>query len=276
MPTASCATPKFFFLLLICFSGTVAAATNKQPVLLSQDTSTRAIALESVTFRAEPFSPTTSPAFSSDTRTRICIFAMDLELLPGEGANAFTSDVQDATGKLYPLRVEYTGQVPNFPGITMIVVRLADDLGDVGDVLLRVNLHGMSSNRVRVAIGHTGGGPADDVGAVPTPAPDTPPPADQPLVPDPYTGPASDADTVRFLEQASWGPTTAEIARVKAMGFKAYLDEQFSLAPANVAKGSNYPDLIFPLDDSSQECPVTPTIPDPNYNQAVCLRDKFS
>jgi uncharacterized protein (DUF1800 family) len=60
------------------------------------------------------------------------------------------------------------------------------------------------------------------------------------------------------------------------MGFKAYLDEQFSLAPANVAKGSNYPDLIFPLDDSSQECPVTPTIPDPNYNQAVCLRDKFS
>ena len=277
MRIACCAARTFnlFFVLLI-FSGLVQAATNKKPVLLSQAASTRAIALESVTFRAEPFSPTASPAFSSDTRTRICIFAMNLELLAGEGANAFTSDVQDASGKLYPLRVEYTGQVPDFPGITMIVVRLADDLGDVGDVLLRVNLHGMSSNRVRVAIGHTGGGPADDVGAVPTPAPDTPPPADQPLVPDPYTGPASDADTVRFLEQASWGPTTAEIARVKAMGFKAYLDEQFSLAPANVAKGSNYPDLIFPLDDSSQECPVTPTIPDPNYNQAVCLRDKFS
>jgi uncharacterized protein (DUF1800 family) len=277
MRIACCAARTFnFFFVLLIFSGLVQAATNKKPVLLSQAASTRAIALESVTFRAEPFSPTASPAFSSDTRTRICIFAMNLELLAGEGANAFTSDVQDASGKLYPLRVEYTGQVPNFPGITMIVVRLADDLGDVGDVLLRVNLHGMSSNRVRVAIGHTGGGPADDVGAVPTPAPDTPPPADQPLVPDPYTGPASDADTVRFLEQASWGPTTAEIARVKAMGFKAYLDEQFSLAPANVAKGSNYPDLIFPLDDSSQECPVTPTIPDPNYNQAVCLRDKFS
>jgi uncharacterized protein (DUF1800 family) len=277
MRIACCAARTFnFFFVLLIFSGLVQAATNKKPVLLSQAASTRAIALESVTFRAEPFSPTASPAFSSDTRTRICIFAMNLELLAGEGANAFTSDVQDASGKLYPLRVEYTGQVPNFPGITMIVVRLADDLGDVGDVLLRVNLHGMSSNRVRVAIGHTGGGPADDVGAVPTPAPDTPPPADQPLVPDPYTSPASDADTVRFLEQASWGPTPAEIARVKAMGFKAYLDEQFSLAPANVAKGSNYPDLIFPLDDSSQECPVTPTIPDPNYNQAVCLRDKFS
>ena len=277
MRIASCGAEKFhfFFLLLFCFSGTVAAATNKKPVLLSQDTSTRAIALESVTFRAEPFQPTTSPAFSSDTRTRICIFAMDLELLPGEGANAFTSDVQDAGGKIYPLRVEYIGQVPNFPGITMMVVRLADDLGDVGDVLLRINLHGMSSNRVRVAIGHSGGGPADDAGAVATPAPATPPPADPPLVPDPYTGSASDADAVRFLEQATWGPTTAEIARVKAMGFKAYLDEQFSLPPANVAKGSNYPDLTFPLDDSSQQCPTTNPA-DPNYNQNVCLRDNFT
>jgi len=200
---------------------------------------------------------------------------MDLELLVAEGANAFTSDVQDASGKIYLLRVEYVGQVPNFPGITMIVVRLADDLGDAGDVLLRLNLHGMSSNRVRVAIGHIGGGPADDVGAVATPAPATPPPADPALVPDPYTGPPSDADTVRFLDQASWGPTPAEIARVKAMGFKAYLDEQFSLAPANVAKGSNYPDLTFPLDDSSQQCPTT-NASDPNYNQAVCLRDNFT
>jgi uncharacterized protein (DUF1800 family) len=200
---------------------------------------------------------------------------MNLELLPGEGANTFSSDVQDAAGKLYPLRVEYAGQVPNFPGITMIIVRLADDLGDVGDVLLRLNLHGMSSNRVRVAIGHSGGGPADDAGAVATPAPATPPPADPPLVPDPYTGPASDADTVRFLEQASWGPTPAEIARVKTIGFKAYLDEQFSLAPANPAKGSDYPDLIFPLDDTSQQCPSSNPA-DPNYNQGVCLRDNYT
>jgi len=280
MRHASCAARRFnfFFVLLICifFSGTVEAATNKKPVLLSQADSTRAIALESVTFRAEPFSPTTSPAFSSDTRTRICIFAMSLELLAGEGANAFTSDVQDASGKIYPLRVEFTGQVPNFPGITMIVVRLADDLGDAGDVLLRLNLHGMSSNRVRIAIGHSGGGPADDVGAVPTPAPVTPPGADPPLVPDPFTGPASDADTVRFLEQASWGPTPAEIARVKAMGFKAYLNEQFSLAPTNVAKGSNYPDVAFPVDDQNQECPSSPPMFDPAYNQAVCVRDKFT
>ena len=263
------------FMVLLCAGVlTVFAATNKKPILISQSTSTRAVAFESVTMRAEPFGLTSSVNYSPDNRTRVCIFAMDLELLPGEGANAFTADVQDGNGKIFPLRVEYVGQVPNFPGITMIVVRLADDLGDPGDVLLRLNLHGMASNRVRVAIGHSGGGPTDDVGAVATPAPQVPPGADPPLVPDAYTGPATDADTVRFLEQASWGPTPAEITRVKAMGFRAYLNEQFNLAPVNAAKGSNYIDLTFPLDDSAQQCPATSV--DPNYNQTVCLRDNYT
>jgi uncharacterized protein (DUF1800 family) len=264
--------------VLVVSSGhftTASAATNKSPVLISQASNTRAVAFESVTMKAEPFSPIAGTPFSPDTRNRICIFAMNLELLSGEGANAFTADAQDGNGKLYPLGVEYVGQVPNFPGITMVIVRLADDLGDVGDVLLRLNLHGMASNRVRVAIGHSGGGPADDPGAVATPAPVTPPPADPPLVPDSFNGPASDADTVRFLEQASWGPTPAEVARVKAMGFMAYLNEQFSLPPSNAAKGSNYPDLTFPLDDSTQQCPTTNPA-DPNYNQTVCLRDNYT
>jgi uncharacterized protein (DUF1800 family) len=261
-------------MVLLCGTGTISAAINKKPILISQATSTRAIAFEAVTMRAEPFALTPSWNYAADNRTRISIFAMDLELLPGEGANAFSSDVQDGNGKIYPLRVEFVGQVPNFPGITMIIVRLADDLGAVGDVLVRLNLHGMTSNRVRIAIGQSGGGPADDAGAVPTPAPAVPPGADPPLVLDSYTGPATDADTVRFLEQASWGPTPAEIARVKAMGFRAYLDEQFNAAPVNPAKGSNYADLAFPLDDSSQQCPATSA--DPNYNQGVCLRDNFT
>lgn len=273
-----CVEKAFIVLSCVLLAGVFSAAnaaTNKKPILISQTESTRAVALESVTMKAEPFPLTSSFAFGSDTRTRICIFAMDVELLTGEGANAFTADVQDGTGKIHHLGVEYAGRVPNFPGITMIIVRLADGLGDVGDVLLRLNLHGMSSNRVRIAIGHSGGGPADDLGAIPTPAPVTPPPADPPLVPDTYTGTATDADTVRFLEQASWGPTPAEVARVKAMGFMAYLNEQFNLNPTNPAKGSNYPDLVFPLDDNSQQCPTSNPL-DPNYNQSVCIRDNYT
>jgi uncharacterized protein (DUF1800 family) len=269
--------------LLIVIAGLASssnAASSRAPVLLSNATSTRAIVLESVTLKPEPFGITSSVAFGSDTRTRLCIFAMGLDLLPGEGINAFTAEAQDGTGKRYSLRVEFFAPVPDFPGITMFVVRLADDMGDVGDVLLRLSLHGMSSNRVRVAIGHqpsTCPGtdcPADDPGAVATPAPTTPPPADTPFVPDSYTGVATQADTVRFLEQASWGPTNSEVARVSAMGFMAYLTEQFNAPVTNPPKGSNYPDLPFPVDDQGTACPSTS--PDPNYNQVVCNRDQFS
>ncbi|HSE24696.1 MAG TPA: DUF1800 domain-containing protein [Pyrinomonadaceae bacterium] len=261
--------------ILLAAGQSLRAANNKQPKLISQSTSTRAVAFESVTMRAEPFPLTSTVAYSTDTRTRICFFAMDLELLPNEGANAFSSDIQDASGKVYPLQIEYAGKVPGFTGITMFIVRLSDDIGDVGDVLLRLNLHGVASNRVRVAIGHAGGGPADDAGAVATPAPLVPPPDDTPLAPDTFTGPASDADAVRFLEQATWGPTAADIAHVKQVGFRAYLDEQFAAPVTNAAKGSNYPDLAFPLDDQSTACPTT-NASDPNYNQTVCNRDNFS
>lgn len=273
-PLRSIATPFFLALVLVICASVAQAVPLKAPKLISVATSTRAVALESVTLRAEPFPLTSSAQFSPDTRTRICIFAMDLQLLPGEGMSAFTADVQDAAGKLYLLRIEHMGQVPNFPGITMFIVRLADELGDVGDVLLRLNLHGLGSNRVRMAIGHVGGGPADDAGAVATPAPVTPPPADAPFVPDSFTGPASDADAVRFLEQATWGPTAAEIAHVKAVGFKAYLNEQFSAPVTNPAKSSNFPDLPFPAEDGTA-CPSS-SPGDPNYNQTVCNRDNFS
>ncbi len=52
--------------------------------------------------------------------------------------------------------------------------------------------------------------------------------------PNPLT---SDAAAARFLEQASWGPTTPTVARVKQIGFGAYIDEQFA-TPA-----SGWPDL---------------------------------
>ncbi len=265
-------------LIAICGMVAAKAAGPQAPTLVSQIGNTRAIALESISLKAEPFSPTTPVQFSTDNRTRIAIFARSVQLMAGEGANAFTSDAQDASGKRYPLKVEYAGQVPNFPGITMIVVRLSDEMGDLGDVLLSLNLHGMVSNRVRVGIGHVGGGPADDAGAIPTPAPAVPPPADPPYVPDSFIGPATDADAVRFLEQATWGPTAADIAHVKAVGFKAYLDEQFNTPVTNPARGSNYPDLTFPLDDQNAACPnPSPSPPpDPNYNQTVCNRDQFS
>ena len=89
-----------FLIGLVGALTTVRAATNRAPILLSEATSTRAIAFEAVTTKAEPFPLTASVPFSPDTRTRIVIFAMNLELLAAygpnaaEGTSAFTADAR--------------------------------------------------------------------------------------------------------------------------------------------------------------------------------------
>jgi uncharacterized protein (DUF1800 family) len=263
-------------LLLTALSGAgftaQAANINSVPVLVSDSSSTRAIALESVTLKAEPFPLTASVAFGSDTRTRICVFAQNLELLAGEGATSFSADVQDAAGKLYSLRVEYEAPVPGFPGVSMLILRLADDLGDAGDVLLRINLHGVGSNRVRVAIGHVGGGPPDDPGAIASPIVGDPTVAVPAATPNSYSDPAfaSGPDGIRFLEQATWGPSDADLAHVRSIGYASWLSEQFNTPPQFAATQSDYP--AFPL--YPQFYPAAPA--PPCDSSTTCFRDNYT
>ena len=149
-------------------------AQTSQPILISEETSTRAVAVESITRRREPFAPTTEVAWGNDNRTRVMLFAMGV----AENASAgdFTVTAEDGSHHVYSLAVEYVGRVPQQEWITSIVVRLSDELADIGDVLIGISYRGTASNRVRVGIGHIGGGPPDDSGAVPTPARITPPP----------------------------------------------------------------------------------------------------
>ncbi|WP_395789376.1 DUF1800 family protein [Aquimonas sp.] len=48
---------------------------------------------------------------------------------------------------------------------------------------------------------------------------------------EPYA-PETDAEAARFLTQASFGPTVADIARLRQIGYQAWLDEQFSRTPS--------------------------------------------
>ena len=139
------------------------------PILISREDSTRAIAYDSVTHQREPFTATAPIRFGSDPATRIMVFAMNLTLQPNDAITAVTADAEDANHNVLPLTVEHVGTVPDQPWATSIVLRLDEQLGDVGDVLVRIKYQGAISNRVRVGIGHVGGGLADDEGAVPTP-----------------------------------------------------------------------------------------------------------
>ncbi len=139
--------------------------------MFSEAESTRAIAVDSVTNKQEPFSAAATVSFGSDSRTRVMLFAGNLRLAPGEGHEAVTADAEDASHQIYRLEVEHVAPVPNQQWVTSVVVRLDEQMGDIGDVLVRIYYKGVASNRVRLAVGHAGGGPPDDPGAIPTPGP---------------------------------------------------------------------------------------------------------
>ncbi|HEX8922135.1 MAG TPA: hypothetical protein VF766_11715 [Pyrinomonadaceae bacterium] len=132
------------------------------PELISEANSTRAVALESVMWTREPFLPTQLIPFSADSRTRIVLYARNVDLLPGENVSIVKAEAEDATRTRYPLTVEYVGKASGFNWLSLVVVRLHDSWGDIGDVLVGISLRGVASNRVRVGIGHVGGGPPDD------------------------------------------------------------------------------------------------------------------
>jgi hypothetical protein len=177
MGSVTTKTRKLVFpLAIICVLSATLLQPNRAkvavaPTLLTKTNSTRGIAVESTTLLAEPF-PTTAPVpFAQDQRTRITVFATGLTLLNGETASAVTAEAEDGNHVRYPLTVEYVGTVSGYNWMTAVVIRLHDNLGDVGDVLVGITLHGATSNRVRIGIGHVGGGPPDDV-TPPLPVPD--------------------------------------------------------------------------------------------------------
>jgi hypothetical protein len=151
--------------------GKTATQEATAPTLLTRSNSNRAIALESVTRLSEPFAPTAIVPFNLDNRTRVMLFATNLGLLPNEGAEAVTAEAEDASRTRYPLTVEYAGPVAGFESTSAVIVRLNNNLVDVGDVLVGVTVHNLPSNRVRIGIGHIGGGPPDDHPG-PEPVPD--------------------------------------------------------------------------------------------------------
>jgi len=173
-----------------------ASAQSAAPVLVSHEDSTRALSFESVTQQREPFSTVATVKFGTDNQTRIMLFAMNLTLQIGDTVASVSVEAEDFAHRVYQLPVEYIGAVADQPWATSVVVRLSDDMNDVGDVLVRLSYRGLASNRVRVALGHVGGGLPDDQGAVPTPG------SPIPFAPSATAGNLSIGDVQTIISQA--------------------------------------------------------------------------
>ena len=103
------------------------------------------------------------------------LFALNLQLQPNEPPTAVTADAEDANHTFHQLIVEHIGPVRDHPWVSSVIIRLPESLPATGDVLVRIKYRDLVSNRVRVGIGQLGGGPPDDLNAVPTPGLPSPP-----------------------------------------------------------------------------------------------------
>jgi hypothetical protein len=120
-------------------------------ILVTEENSQRAVALDSVFWTRDPFPIVNDLNTSSDHRTRISLFAIGLKLAAGETSSAVTATAEDSQGTIRPLEVEFVG-APHFEGFTQVVLKLNDQFTLAGDLKIRISLHGEVSNSVLVAV----------------------------------------------------------------------------------------------------------------------------
>jgi hypothetical protein len=137
---------------------TLTPVTQQAPILLTyRDRSFaitgRASALESVNMLLDPLAVVSDEnLFSADRRTRMNLFAYNLELKTGEDKTAITVEAEDSQHRIYNLPVENVNEVPNFNWITQVTFRLSDELQGRGDLYLRVKLRDLKSNQLPIRV----------------------------------------------------------------------------------------------------------------------------
>ena len=133
-------------------SGEVRTTPPSAPVLLTEEGVDRVATLNSVTLMRDPFPHVTTYNFSLDQRTRLMLFATNVELMPGENASIVTAQAKDSQNRIFPLTVEFVGKVPSFDWLTQINVRLPDGIENAGQVRVSISLRGVSSNEAIIRV----------------------------------------------------------------------------------------------------------------------------
>ncbi len=250
------------------------------PVLLSETGSTRALAVtEKSLGRLDPSRVESRPFPYEST---IVIFATNISLMKGEAANAFRVYVEDAAGRKYRFPVvaieAFEGDGTSASTIYALKVRLKDAAGfwhppvDAGDVMIGLAWRGMASNRVLVGLGHMDSGVKGDPGAVPTPWGLTSgEKATGRVRSQNYVGYRWSGDRMRFLEQATFGPTVAMDARLRRIGIRTWLAEQFDAQYPSLS--NPYPGQPLKPNNAPSDCDNNQTIPDV---PVTCFRDTYT
>ncbi len=270
-----------FLLSFVASAETDPNPDSPTPVLISESKeSLRALATSAE--RLGQINPLGLKSRAFMPNSRVVLYATNLEFLAGEGANSIRLYVEDARGRKYRFPVLDASPLRGQEWVYALTVELRDELGfweqpvADGDILVGITWRGLASNRLRLAFGKTGGNIKDDEGAVPTPFPISPinnfGSGQQPDT----VGYFHSGDRTRFMEQATFGPTPALDERIRRIGLRTWLAEQFDAPyPTNP-----YPNIPLMPTALAPDCngTVNPNNipPDPPDIYPECRRDRYT
>ncbi len=230
---------------------------SPNPVLISERTSTRALSnppLPSSRAGRGTFTPR-----GYQPGQEVTIFVSNLSLMEGEGANSVRVYAEDSRGRIYRFPVVDFGPVPDMEFVQAVTFRLADEIGYFpapipdGDMLISLTWRGNTSNKVRLAFGRSGGKISDEAGAAPTPLSKAGPVSAYVEDTSSFVSPRMADDITRFLQQATFGPSSSSYEQVRRLGLGGWLNGQFKRSYSNY-EGS-YPEFSLKPIDSTVGCP---------------------
>ncbi len=250
------------------------------PVILTRDDSTRALAQPEGAKVRGNLSRTGDQAFEPESK--IDIYVTNLALMPGEGSNAFRVYAEDGAGHTFRFPVVGIDRLSR--EIYSVTISLADEIGywpapsADGDLMLYLTWRGLASNRVRLGYGQMGGSLKSGASDRPAPFSLTQDKAKlkayaATLAPE-YVGYRWSGDRMRFLEQAAFGQNTALDNRIRRIGIRTWLAEQFNPTTAYPSLINPYPNQPLKPTNAPADCDneqtVVPDVP------VTCFRDTYS
>jgi hypothetical protein len=135
-------------------TATLTISNDDVPVLLTEELTTHAIALDLVNLTRDPFSLTSDFNMSgNDQRRRVSLFVWRLGVLPSDTPASVTVVARDTEGRTYDLPVEALSPAAVVGDVTQVVVRLPDSvIGAPRDLFVKVTLRGPSTNEAFIKI----------------------------------------------------------------------------------------------------------------------------
>ena len=207
---------------------------------------------------------------------KVVFFVSNVTLAEGEGLGAFRLYGVDRNNHEFRFPVLSIERTPSSQEMYAVTVLLTDEIGyweapaRSTELSLFLTWRGLASNSVSM-------GPIAPVSDLIDPvAPkatgkktgrEVPAGTESPS----YVGYRWSGDRTRFLEQATFGPTPATDQRVRRIGIRSWLAEQF--AAQYPTTNAPYPSQPLKPTNAPPDCDNNPTVPDV---PVTCFRDTYS